>query len=106
MVIPFFISFVPVPKFFRTNTVYAEKGWKEESVTPAYFCGCYEGDIRDNLDTALPELKNWLTQTLQAERQKQEEAYREGYNDKDKEISELLMKDGVTYEDLTRTNNK
>ena len=51
------------------------------------------------------EVKKQLTQILQAERQKQEEAYREGYNDKDKEISELLMKDGVTYEALTQPNN-
>ena len=51
------------------------------------------------------EQLDWLTQTLTAERQKREEAYAEGYNDKDKEISEALMKDGVTYEELKLTNN-
>jgi hypothetical protein len=59
--------------FFRTNTVYEDKSWDENSVTPAFFCGCYEGDIGDHLDVALPKLKDWLTQTLQAERQKRKE---------------------------------
>lgn len=82
---------------------------------PAYFeawtpANRQEQVLYDEAKLKWETCKNELTQTLQAERQRCDEmvgeAYNKGYNDKDREISELLMKDGVTYEELTQPNNK
>ena len=48
------------------------------------------------------ELVDLLLNIEETHHQELQKAYKEGYNDKDKEISELLMKDGITYDEINQ----
>jgi hypothetical protein len=73
-----------------------------------YTCADYEisSDKIDNeiLKTTGESIKKEI---LERQNTLIEQTYKQGMEDKDKEISELLMKDGLTYEELKyKLNNK